>query len=61
VAGRPHASPRGILFVLIAVGLLGIAYEAVSGREWIVAAAAGLLAVWMAELAARDLGVRARR
>lgn len=61
MARRPRAAPRGILFLLIAAGLLAIAYEGVAGREWVVAAAAVLLAGWMADLAARDLGVRRRR
>jgi hypothetical protein len=61
VAGRLRAAPRGILFALIAAGLLAIAYEGVTGGEWIVAAAAALLAGWMADLAARDLGLRRRR
>jgi hypothetical protein len=33
----------------------------VSGRVWVVAAAAIVLAVWMADLAARELGLRRRR
>lgn len=55
---RPRPSPRGILFALLAAGLLGIAYEAVTGREWVVAAAAALLAAWMGDLAARDMRLR---
>jgi hypothetical protein len=53
--------PRAVLFVLLAAGLALIAVAAVRGRAWIVAVAAAALAVWMGELAARDLGLLGRR
>ena len=49
-----------MLFVVLALGLLGIAAAAAAAREWAVAAAAGVIGVWMADLALRDLGVRGR-
>ena len=53
-------SARGALFVVLALGLLGIAFAAASAREWAVAVAAAVLGAWMADLALRDLGVRGR-
>ena len=52
---------RGVLFVVLAIGLLGIAVAAATAREWAVAVAAAVLAAWMADLALRDLGVRRSR
>jgi hypothetical protein len=53
-------SARGVLFVVLALGLLGIAVAAASAREWAVAVAAAVIGAWMADLALRDLGVRGR-
>jgi len=49
-----------VLFVVLALGLLGIAVAAATARRWAVAAAAAVLAAWMGDLALRDLGVRSR-
>ena len=57
---RPRFSARGVLFVVLAVGLLGIAAGAATAGEWAVAAAAAILGAWMADLALRDLGIRTR-
>jgi hypothetical protein len=48
----------GALFVLLACGFAGVAYGAVRGAEgdggrWVVAVAAGALAVWLATMALR--------
>ncbi|MGZ4431098.1 MAG: hypothetical protein ACXVYV_05560 [Gaiellales bacterium] len=51
---------RGLLFAALAVGLGAIALAAASAREWVVAAAGLVLAVWMADLARRDLLPRRR-
>ena len=51
---------RGLLFVVLAFGLLGIAYGAARAGVWVIAVAALVLGVWMADLARRDLA-RARR
>jgi hypothetical protein len=50
----------GALFSLLAVGFAGVAYTAVHGAggelgRWIVALAAGVLAVWLGSLALRTL------
>jgi uncharacterized membrane protein YbaN (DUF454 family) len=47
---------RGVLFLVLALGLATIGFAAASARVWVIAAAAGALAVWMADLARRDLG-----
>jgi hypothetical protein len=57
---RLRLSARGVLFVVLALGLLGIAAAAASAREWAVAVAALVIGAWMADLALRDLGVRGR-
>ena len=57
---RFRLSARGALFVVLAVGLLGIAATAATAGEWAVAVAAAVLGGWMADLALRDLGVRGR-
>lgn len=57
---RLRLSARGVLFVVLALGLFGIAAAAAVAREWAVAAAAAVLAAWMGDLALRDLGVRGR-
>ena len=50
-------SPLGALFLLIAAGFAGVAVAAglAGGAAWVIAAAAGLLALWMGELALRAL------
>jgi hypothetical protein len=57
---RFRLSARGALFVVLALGLLGIAVAAGSAGEWAIAVAAAVLGGWMADLALRDLGVRGR-
>jgi hypothetical protein len=44
--------------VALAAGLLGIAWEAATSSVWVVAAAAAVIGVWMADLARRDLRPR---
>jgi hypothetical protein len=44
--------------VALAAGLLGIAAEAASSSVWVVAAAAAVIGLWMADLARRDLRPR---
>jgi hypothetical protein len=57
---RLRLSARAALFVVLALGLLGIAAAAAAAGEWAVAVAAAVLGAWMADLALRDLGVRSR-
>jgi len=49
-----------VLFVVLALGLLGIAAAAAAAGEWAVAVAAAVIGAWMGDLALRDLGVRSR-
>ncbi len=57
-SARPRYRARGILFVAIAVGMLAIAVDAATADEWVVTFAAGVIGLWMADLARRDLGPR---
>ncbi|MDQ3857903.1 MAG: hypothetical protein M3327_05565 [Actinomycetota bacterium] len=52
---RERRPSLGVLFVLIAAGFAGIAVVAglAGGTAWVVAAASGALALWMADLAIR--------
>lgn len=52
---------RGVLFSVLALGLLAIAWEAASAAVWVVALAAAAIGLWMADLARRDLWPRPRR
>ena len=49
--------PLGALFLILATGFAGIGFIAAreGGRAWVIAVAAGALAVWMGELAFRTL------
>jgi hypothetical protein len=55
---RPRYRARGVLFIALAVGLLAIAWEAATASVWVVAAAAAVIGLWMADLARRDLARR---
>ena len=43
----------GALFLLLALGIAGIAFAAGEAEQWIIAAAAGAIALWLAALAVR--------
>jgi len=48
----------GALFLVLALGMAGIAFAAASsnvGAGWVIAVAAGALAVWLASMAYRAL------
>jgi hypothetical protein len=49
---------RGILFAVLALGLAGLSLAAARHHVWVITAAALALALWMADLARRDLGAR---
>jgi hypothetical protein len=55
-AGRP--TPRAILFVALALGLIGIGLAALMAGRWPITVAAFALGAWMGDLAMRDLGIR---
>jgi hypothetical protein len=52
---RTKRPALGALFAILAVGFAGIAVAAAmaGGGAWVIAAAAGLLALWMGEMAWR--------
>ncbi|MDQ3889213.1 MAG: hypothetical protein M3312_01510 [Actinomycetota bacterium] len=54
---RPKRRSLGALFLVLALGFAGIGFAAASagGTAWVIAAAAVVLAAWMAELAFRAL------
>jgi hypothetical protein len=54
---RPMRS-RGLLFVVLATGLIGIAVAAFRADALVIAVAAAVLGVWMGDLARRDLRPR---
>ena len=49
---------RGILFSVLALGLAGLSFAAARHHVWVITAAALALALWMADLARRDLRAR---
>ncbi len=55
MAASPQRRALGALFLLLAVAFAGIAFAAVTAKEWIIVAAAAAIALWMAGLAARGL------
>jgi hypothetical protein len=55
---RIRLSARGVLFVLLAAGLLGIAWAAAAAGRWPLAVPAAAVGLWMGDLALRELGVR---
>jgi hypothetical protein len=59
-APRVHRRALGLLFAVLAGGLLAIAvFSALEGgRAWVIAVAAAAVGVWMADLARRALAPR---
>jgi len=49
---------RGILFAVLALCLAGLSLAAARHHVWVITAAAVALALWMADLARRDLRAR---
>jgi hypothetical protein len=52
---RPRRRSLGFLFALLTAGFVGVAAYAALGGVWAVAAAAGALSAWLAELSFRAL------
>lgn len=48
-----HRRAVGALFLVLAAALTGVAYAAWVAREWVIVAAAGVIAAWLAALALR--------
>ena len=55
MAGSSQRRALGALFLLLAVAFAGIAFAAGTAKEWIIVAAAAVIALWMIGLAARGL------
>ena len=55
MAASPQRRALGVLFLLLAVAFAGIAFAAGTAKEWIIVAAAAVIALWMIGLAARGL------
>ena len=55
MAGPSQRRALGALFLLLAVAFAGIAFAAGTAKEWIIVAAAAVIALWMIGLAARGL------
>ena len=55
MAASPQRRALGALFLLLAVAFAGIAFAAGTAKEWIIVAAAAVIALWMIGLAARGL------
>jgi hypothetical protein len=54
----PAVKSRGVLFGVLALALAGMAFAAAMAGVWVIAVAALVLALWMADLARRDLTPR---
>ncbi len=50
-----------MLFVVLAAGLLVIAWDTLDAGRWELAVPAAVIGLWMADLALRDMGVRRSR
>jgi hypothetical protein len=55
---RRRNGPLGALFVVLALGLAGIALAAFRAEVWVVGFAAGVLALWLGSLARTLLSSR---
>ena len=57
LVARQRRPSLGALFLLLAIGFAGVGVAAAraGGEAWVIAIAAGVLALWMAELAVRAL------
>lgn len=47
--------------MVLAAGLLAIAWKALDAERWGIAVPAAVVGLWMADLALRDMGVRRSR
>jgi hypothetical protein len=55
---RRRNGPLGALFVVLALGLAGIAVAALRAEQWVVGFAAAVLALWLGSLARTLLSSR---
>jgi hypothetical protein len=57
MAAPSHRSALGALFLFLAAAFAGIAVTALEADEWVIAIAGGTIALWLATLAVRALGL----
>jgi hypothetical protein len=55
VAASSHRRALGALFLVLAIALAGVSWTAAAADQWIIAAAAGVIAFWLAVMAIRAL------
>jgi hypothetical protein len=55
VAAPSQRRALGALFLVLAISVAGIAWAAAAAEEWIIAAAAAVIALWLAFMAIRAL------
>jgi len=58
VRGGLQRRALGALFLVLALAMAGIAVASALAGRWVIVFAAGVLAGWLATLAARGLGLR---
>lgn len=56
--GGQQRRALGALFLVLALAMGGIAVASALAGRWVIVFAAGVLAAWLATLAARGLGLR---
>ena len=55
MAGSSQRRALGALFLVLAIGIAGIAWAASKAEQWVIAAAAGVIALWLGAFALRAL------
>jgi membrane protein YdbS with pleckstrin-like domain len=55
VAAPSQRRALGALFLVLAISVAGIAWAASEAEQWIIAAAAAVIALWLAVMAIRAL------
>ena len=53
MTGSSQRRALGALFLVLAIGIAGIAWAATKAEQWVIAAAAGAIALWLAAMAVR--------
>jgi hypothetical protein len=55
VAASSQRRALGALFLVLAIALAGVCWTALAADQWIIGAAAGVIALWLAAMAIRAL------
>lgn len=56
--GKGRNRPLGVLFVVLTLGLAGVALAAIRAEVWVIGFAAAVLAFWLGSTALRLLSLR---